>query len=69
MKLSARDALTAFANPDPKKTGVLVYGANPMRVALKRQHISERSHRNERVRGRCGSLVFRVQNYDVILWL
>ena len=37
MKLSARDALRAFANPDLKKTGVLIYGANAMRVALKRQ--------------------------------
>ena len=37
MKLSARDALRAFANPDQKKTGVLIYGANAMRVALKRQ--------------------------------
>jgi DNA polymerase III subunit delta len=39
MKLSARDVLTAFANPDPKKTGVLIYGANAMRVALKRQQL------------------------------
>ena len=68
MKLSARDALTAFANPDPKKTGVLVYGANPMRVALKRQQL---------VKGLIGTAGegemrltrFRVQNYDVILWL
>ena len=37
MKLSARDALRAFAKPDLKKTGVLIYGANAMRVALKRQ--------------------------------
>lgn len=39
MKLSSRDALRAFANPDPKKTGVLIYGANAMRVALKRQQL------------------------------
>ena len=39
MKLSARDALRAFANPDLKKTGVLIYGANAMRVALKRQQL------------------------------
>ncbi len=68
MKLSARDALTAFANPDPKKTGVLIYGANAMRVALKRQQLVK-GLIGQRVRGRCGSLVFRVQNYDVILWL
>ena len=39
MKLSARDALAAIAKPDPKKTGVLIYGANAMRVALKRQQL------------------------------
>ena len=39
MKLSARDALRAFANPDLKKAGVLIYGANAMRVALKRQQL------------------------------
>ena len=39
MKLSARDALRSFANPDLKKTGVLIYGANAMRVALKRQQL------------------------------
>ena len=39
MKLLARDALRAFANPDLKKTGVLIYGANAMRVALKRQQL------------------------------
>ncbi|MDG1294673.1 MAG: DNA polymerase III subunit delta, partial [Planktomarina sp.] len=39
MKLSARDALAIFAKPNPKKTGVLIYGANAMRVALKRQQL------------------------------
>jgi DNA polymerase-3 subunit delta len=39
MKLSARDALGIFARPDPHKTGVLIYGANAMRVALKRQQL------------------------------
>ena len=39
MKLSARDALAALARPDPNKTGVLIYGANAMRVALKRQQL------------------------------
>ena len=39
MKLSARDALGVFARPDPYKAGVLIYGANAMRVALKRQQL------------------------------
>ena len=39
MKLSTRDALAAFAKPDLNKTGVLIYGANAMRVALKRQQL------------------------------
>ena len=37
MKLNSRDALAAFAKPDPNKTAILIYGANAMRVALKRQ--------------------------------
>ena len=39
MKLSARDAAAVFAKPDPNKTGVLIYGANAMRVALRRQQL------------------------------
>ena len=39
MKLSPRDALAAFAKPDLEKTAVLIYGANAMRVALKRQEL------------------------------
>ena len=39
MKLSSRDALSIFTRPDPNKTGVLIYGANAMRVALKRQQL------------------------------
>ena len=39
MKLSTRDALAALAKPDLNKTGVLIYGANAMRVALKRQQL------------------------------
>ena len=39
MKLSSRDALIAFAKPDLKKIAVLIYGANAMRVALKRQEL------------------------------
>ena len=37
MKLSPRDATAYFARPDPAKTGLLIYGSDAMRVALKRQ--------------------------------
>ena len=37
MKLSAREANGYFARPDADKTGLLIYGADAMRVALKRQ--------------------------------
>lgn len=37
MKLSAREATGYFAKPDPKKAGLLIYGSDAMRVALKRQ--------------------------------
>ncbi len=39
MKLSPRDAPAYFARPDPDKTGLLIYGADAMRVALKRQEV------------------------------
>lgn len=39
MKLSPRDAPGYFARPDPDKTGLLIYGADAMRVALKRQEV------------------------------
>jgi len=39
MKLNARDASGYFAKPDPNKTGVLIYGADAMRVAIKRQDL------------------------------
>lgn len=39
MKLSARDAVAYFARPDPDKTGLLIYGEDAMRVALKRQQV------------------------------
>lgn len=39
MKLSPRDADGYFARPDPEKTGILIYGADAMRVALKRQQL------------------------------
>jgi DNA polymerase-3 subunit delta len=39
MKLNPREALGYFAKPDPARTGLLVYGADAMRVALKRQQV------------------------------
>ena len=39
MKLSPRDAPRFFAKPDPGRAGVLIFGADPMRVALKRQEL------------------------------
>ncbi len=39
MKLNARDAARFLAKPDISKAGVLIYGADAMRVALKRQDL------------------------------
>lgn len=39
MKLSARDANAFFRQPDPSVPGLLIYGEDPMRVALKRQEV------------------------------
>ena len=39
MKLSNRDASGYFAKPNPTATGLLIYGADAMRVALKRQQV------------------------------
>lgn len=39
MKLSARDAAGYFRKPDPKGAGLLIYGGDAMRVALKRQDV------------------------------
>lgn len=39
MKLSGRDAPGYFARPDPRRTGLLIYGADAMRVALRRQEV------------------------------
>ena len=41
MKLGPRDAVGYFARPNPDATGLLIYGADAMRVALKRQHVLE----------------------------
>ena len=39
MKLSAREATGYFAKPDASKTGLLIYGPDAMRIALKRQQV------------------------------
>jgi DNA polymerase-3 subunit delta len=39
MKLGGRDAARFLARPDPGRAGVLLHGADPMRVALKRQDL------------------------------
>ncbi len=39
MKLSPREAPGYFAKPDLARTGLLIYGADAMRVALKRQQV------------------------------
>ncbi|MEL6411432.1 MAG: DNA polymerase III subunit delta [Pseudomonadota bacterium] len=39
MKLSPRDAPAYFAKPDPDRIGLLIYGADAMRVALRRQEV------------------------------
>ncbi|WP_372887827.1 DNA polymerase III subunit delta [Shimia sp.] len=39
MKLTGRDAARYFSKPDPKRSGVLIYGPDAMRVALKRQEL------------------------------
>jgi DNA polymerase-3 subunit delta len=39
MKLSPRDATTYFDRPDPARAGLLIYGGDAMRVALKRQQV------------------------------
>jgi DNA polymerase-3 subunit delta len=39
MKLSPRDAPGYFARPDRGKAGLLIYGPDPMRIALRRQQV------------------------------
>ncbi|WP_319825329.1 DNA polymerase III subunit delta [Thalassovita sp.] len=39
MKLAGREANRYFAQPDPGKTGLLIFGKDTMRVALKRQEV------------------------------
>jgi len=39
VKLSPREASGYFTRPDPGKTGLLIYGPDAMRIALKRQEV------------------------------
>ena len=39
MKLSARDTASYFRKPDPHGSGMLIYGEDPMRVAIKRAEV------------------------------
>ena len=39
MKLTGRDAPGYFAKPDPARTGLLIFGPDTMRVALRRQEV------------------------------
>ena len=39
MKLSTREAPGYFAKPNPDATGLLIYGGDAMRVALRRQEV------------------------------
>lgn len=39
MKLATRDAHAYFSRPDPKRSGILIFGVDVMRVALKRQQL------------------------------
>ena len=39
MKLAPRDATKYFAKPDLSRTGILIFGMDAMRVALKRQEL------------------------------
>lgn len=39
MKLAGAQASRYFAKPDPKRLGLLIYGADGMRVALRRQEV------------------------------
>ena len=39
MKLSPRDAAAFFRKPDPDRPGLLIYGQDPMRVALRRAEV------------------------------
>lgn len=39
MKLTARDARGFFSKPDPTRAGLLIYGPDAMRIAMRRQEV------------------------------
>ena len=39
MKLAGREAIRYFARPDPDRAGLLIHGADAMRVSLRRQEV------------------------------
>ncbi|MFN5826742.1 MAG: hypothetical protein ACK446_06930, partial [Rhodobacterales bacterium] len=39
MKIGAAEVLRTYARPDPARLGLLIYGNDAMRVALKRQEV------------------------------
>ena len=39
MKITASEVVRSYARPDPARLGLLIYGADAMRVALKRQEV------------------------------
>ena len=39
MKLAPRDHAAYFTKPDPERAGLLIYGPDAMRVAIKRQDV------------------------------
>lgn len=39
MKITAAEVMRTYARPDPGRLGLLIYGADAMRVALKRQEV------------------------------
>jgi DNA polymerase-3 subunit delta len=41
MKLNAKEGRSYFANPDLKRCGLLIYGPDAMRIALRRQEVIE----------------------------
>lgn len=41
MKLAPRDARAFFAKPDPRRAGLLIYGPDAMRIAMRRQEVIE----------------------------
>ena len=39
MKLAPKDARAFFAKPDPTRAGLLIYGPDAMRIAMRRQEV------------------------------